>query len=143
MFDVELARDLAQALPLGASSADVSDQLGREPRLTTGPRSLPNSRRLPTLGEVTLELGDWDQPCTPFRLHCCDGRDDASVERCETDADRLGGLLACVGEPLDPLGELNFLRRQRSWSRRVTMFLLALPALASVRHAYIVQQLCV
>ena len=110
MFSVELARDLAHALALGVSSADVSDQLGREPRLSTGPRSLSNSRHLPALGEVTLELSDWDQPSTPLRLHCCDSRDDATIKRCEADADRLGGLLARVGEPLDPLGELDVWR---------------------------------
>lgn len=113
MFSVELTRDLAQALALGVSPSDVSDQLGREPRLATGPRSLSNSRHLPALGEVTLELSDWDQPSTPLRLHRCDSRDDAAVERCEADADRLGGLLARVGESLDPLGELDVWRRRR------------------------------
>lgn len=56
LFGVEVPRDLAHALALGVSSADVGDQLGREPRLATGPRSLANSSRLPALGEVALEL---------------------------------------------------------------------------------------
>lgn len=114
LFGVELARDLAQALAVGVPSMDLSDQFGRQSRLSTGPRRLASSsRRLPALGEVTLELGDWDQPCTPFRLDCFDCRDDAAIERCETDADRLGGLLARVGESLDPLGELDVWRRRR------------------------------
>lgn len=112
MLTVELARDLAQALALRVCSADAGDQLGRNRRLSTGPRRLADSCHLLALDEVTLELGDWDQPCTPFRLHCRDCRDDAAVERGETDADRLGGLLACVGEPLDPLGELDVWRRR-------------------------------
>ena len=113
MFSVELARDLAQALALGVSSADVSDQLGREPRLATGPRSLASSRRLPARDQVALELGDGDQPSTPLRLHRCDSRDDAAVERCEADSDRLGCLLTRIGESLDPLGELDVWRRRR------------------------------
>lgn len=110
MLSVELARDLAQALALGVSSADASNHFGRNPRLSTGPRGLAGSCRLLALDEVALELGDWDQPCAPFRLHGRDCRDDAAIERGEADADRLGGLLACVGEPLDPLGELDLWR---------------------------------
>ena len=115
MFSVELARDLAQALALDVSSADARSQLRGNPRFTTGPRDSAQSRRLPTLGKVTLELGDWDQPCTPLRPHRCDCRDDAAIERCEADADRFGGLLARVGESLDPLGELDIRRRQLPW----------------------------
>ena len=134
LFSIELARDLAQALASGVSSSEVSDQLGRESRLATGTSGLPTSRRLPTLDEVTLELGDWDQPCTPFRLHCFDCRDDAAIERCEADADRFGGLLARVGESLDPLGELDIRRRQLPWWRRVAMLFLAPSPLPPVRH---------
>ena len=142
MFSVELARDLAQALALGVSSADVSNQLGRESRPSTGPRSLANSRRLPALDEVALELGDWDQPCTPFRLHCCDRRDDTAIERCEAYTDRIGGLLARVGEPLDPLRELDVWRRGRRCSWCVAVLFVAPSSLPSVRHPYTVQQSC-
>ena len=143
MFSVELARDLTQALALGVSSADVSDQLGREPRLATGPRSLANSRRLPALDQVALELGDGDQPCTPFGLHCCDCRDDAAIERCEADADRLGGLLARVGESLDPTGRAGRLAPAASvMVARDGALSRPFFAAADSPSAYIVQQSC-
>src|SRR6266508_2409598 len=50
--------------------------------------------------EEALELGDRDQPLTPGRLDRVHGGNEAAVDRRDADAERLGCLLAAVGEPL-------------------------------------------
>jgi predicted RNase H-like HicB family nuclease len=70
-------------------------------------RATLGARLLGPLGEVALELGHGDQASTPLGLDRGDHRDDPPDERRQADAERLGGLLTRVGEPVDILGKLQ------------------------------------
>ncbi|HKI22798.1 MAG TPA: hypothetical protein VKA24_05210 [Gaiellaceae bacterium] len=62
--------------------------------------------------EEALELGARDQPLAPGRLHRAHGRNDAAVDGGDADAERLGGLLAAVGEAVGPLDLLKLSGRR-------------------------------
>ena len=144
MIGVEPARDLAEGLSGGVPLTDTSDDFGRDRRPATGTHdsSARRFRFSPALGEVALELCSRDQPRTPFRLHGWYRGDDATVERCEADTERLGGLLARVGEPRDALGKLKLGGRLRPCDLpRVALLPFVLASQPSVHYPYIVQQL--
>ena len=94
---------------MGAFAADPFDDFGWGTRLSTGPRPRIGSRPwwLRSLGEVALEFRDRDEASASLGRDCCDHRDDATVERGQADAERLGGLLARVRESLDPISEFD------------------------------------
>ena len=67
--------------------------------------------RLEVLAEEALEFGVWDQPLAPGRLYRAQQGDDAAVDGRDADAERLGGLLAAVGEPVGLFDLLQFTGR--------------------------------
>jgi hypothetical protein len=136
---VESACDLGEAGSLLVFAADAGDDLGWECRLASGWRRAPSRhpRFFSPLGEVALELADWDQPCAPLGLHGRDRRHDAPVERGEADAERLRCLLARVHESFDRCGELAVLRRQTAdGPRGMPLLLLPSASLPALGHRY-------
>jgi hypothetical protein len=134
---VQPARDLAERVPACVLAADASDDLCWQPRPAPRTRPLPAlcTRRLSPLGEVTLELGDWDQPRSPLRPYRRDCRHDSAVERRQADAERLRRLVARVCEPLYPVREPGTARgRRRAGAASVSSLLRALPSLPARAH---------
>ena len=124
-----LPLDRSRRIRSTSSGGALSFATGRRPRLALCPWWIDS------LGEVPLEFRDRDQASAPLGRDRCDHRDDATVERCQADAERLGGLLARVREPLDAVGELDAGDATRGRDRRgVTVLGGGLAPLASRRH---------
>ena len=127
----------ARLQPARALAADPLDELRRHAWPSAGlrPRLAPSPWWLDALGEIPLEFRDRDQASAPLRRNRCDHRDNASIERCQADAERLGSLLARVREPLDAVGKVDAGDATRGRGRRrMTVLGGGLSPLASRRH---------
>jgi hypothetical protein len=76
------ARDLTQCPTVRALEPDAVDDMLRKQRRTSG-RTWSGSwtRRFEVVAEEPLELGDGNQPLTPWRLYGVDRRHDSAVDR--------------------------------------------------------------
>jgi hypothetical protein len=110
---VECAGDVGEAPAAGVLEADVLDDAPREGRRAPWCPVLAGfPGQFEVLVEEAFELCVGDQPLSPRRLHRAHGRDDATVDRGDADAEGLGRLLAAVGETLG-LDDLLQLARRR------------------------------
>ena len=135
---VEPAGDLAEAAAVRVLALDARHEVRRDgPLATHGPRCpARNARLLGSLGNVALELRDRNQPSAPLGQNRRDHGDDAPVERGEANAERLGGLRACVRESFNAVSELKLDDNMRGRRRGgVTVLRGGLPPLSARRHS--------
>jgi hypothetical protein len=106
-IDIQTSRDLGERQTLGPLIADPSRDVGRERRspARTHTASGASPRRFSPFDQEPLELVDRDEPRSPLRTDGRDRRDHTAVERGETHAECLGGLLPGVCETSDLLRE--------------------------------------
>jgi hypothetical protein len=134
---VEVARDLAEALPLSVLELNVKHETvwdrgrsSRRRRLRAPwcrPASLPHE---------TLELVDRNELWPPGHFHGLEQRQHSPVEGRSAHPERLSGLRPCVGESLDVRRPTYGDRRGARRRMRVTLRFLALAPLPPTGHAY-------
>jgi hypothetical protein len=79
----------------------VDDFLRQRRHPAGGASTRASTRRLEVLPNESLELSDGNEPLSPRRLDRAHSGDEAAINRRDANAERLGSLLAAVGEALD------------------------------------------
>jgi hypothetical protein len=115
---VELACDLAQAAAVVVRCLDSFDDLyGELPRAASGGWCWARSGRSSMFGDESFEFVGRDEPCAPGHLDRLYMGEDAPEKGGAADAEGLGGLAPCVGEPLDARCQPDDRRRLSRWRR--------------------------
>jgi hypothetical protein len=110
---IERLGDLAETPTARILQLDPIDDARRQRRRPARrPLLRASTRRLEVLPNESLELCDGNEPLTPRRLDRAHSGDEAAIDRRDANAERLGSLLAAVGEAIDIA---NFVQLTR-WS---------------------------
>jgi hypothetical protein len=113
---VEFTGDLAQAAAGGVRDLNsFNDAIGELPRAALDFRGRASVGRPTMFGEESIEFVGRDQSRAPRHFDCLHVGQNAPEKGGATDSERLGGLAAGIGEPLDTRRLPDDWLELRSW----------------------------